>query len=304
MRGVYSPLVLSLQPGIYREKLNIDRPDITIKGESEYTTRIVYGDSASTLCNGVAIGTFASATVTVSAPGFHAEHITIENDFAYSLYRKDGDGDFGKTMGLQAVALRTTGLSDCVSLSHCRILGYQDTLLLDQGSHRIESCTIEGTVDFIFGAGSSLFIGCLVVSRGAGYVCAPSTRNSDVGFLFYRCRFVHSDRGVPPSSVYLGRPWHPKADPSLVSCAVLVDCFLDGHICPEGWTSMHANCPDGSQVSFTPGQSRFYESGSFGPGAVAASLPPRVLLAKGQLSAVLGSLSPFLISLCKDLQVF
>ncbi|AEV29650.1 pectin methylesterase [Sphaerochaeta pleomorpha str. Grapes] len=303
-KGELSPLVFFLQPGVYREKLYIDHPDVTIRGDSEDTTSIVYGDSASSLCGGVPMGTFASATVTVSAPGFRAEHITIANDFDYPMHRKESDRDFGKITGLQAVALRTTGFSDCVYLSHCRFLGYQDTLFLDHGSHQIDSCTIEGLVDFIFGSGSCLFLHCLVVSRGKGYICAPSTKSGDLGFLFYCCRFVCADTGVPLSSVYLGRPWHPKADPSLVPCAVLVDCFLDGHICFEGWTSMHANCADGSQIEFTPSQSKFFESHSYGPGSVASPIPPRVSIAKEQLPSVLGLQSPYWISLCKRLKVF
>lgn len=56
---------------------------------------------------------------------------------------------------MQAVALRIGG--DKAMFFKVRILGTQDTLLDDIGSHYFYQCYIQGTVDFIFGRARSLY---------------------------------------------------------------------------------------------------------------------------------------------------
>lgn len=56
---------------------------------------------------------------------------------------------------MQAVALRVSG--DKAFFFKVRILGTQDTLLDETGSHYFYQCHIQGSVDFIFGRGRSLF---------------------------------------------------------------------------------------------------------------------------------------------------
>ena len=56
---------------------------------------------------------------------------------------------------MQAVALRIAG--DKVVLYRVRILGTQDTLLDESGSHYLYQCYIQGSVDFIFGNSRSLY---------------------------------------------------------------------------------------------------------------------------------------------------
>lgn len=56
---------------------------------------------------------------------------------------------------MQAVALRIAG--DKAMFYGVRILGTQDTLLDDVGSHFFYKCYIEGTVDFIFGHARSIY---------------------------------------------------------------------------------------------------------------------------------------------------
>lgn len=55
----------------------------------------------------------------------------------------------------QGVALRLAG--DKAMLYRVRILGSQDTLYDDKGSHYFFKCYIQGTVDFICGNARSLF---------------------------------------------------------------------------------------------------------------------------------------------------
>lgn len=58
-------------------------------------------------------------------------------------------------IGKQAVAFRIS--ADTAALLGCRFLGAQDTLYDHVGRHYYKDCYIEGSVDFIFGNGLSLF---------------------------------------------------------------------------------------------------------------------------------------------------
>lgn len=256
------PLIITLEKGTYTEKVVIDRADVTLVGAGCEKTRISFSDAARIDM----MGTFASATCTVKEANFRAEHLTFANDFDYPSFRHLVEQDPGKVKGLQAVAFRTTDRADATILEDCAFFGYQDTLLLDEGTHLLNHCQIEGNIDFIFGGGLALFTDCTILSNGQGYVTAPSTPGDQLGFCFHRCRFLRKE-GVPDYSVYLGRPWHPKADPTIESFALLYDCYLDKHIHDSGWTEMHAFPPEGGEVIFTPEQSRFYESACTGPGS-------------------------------------
>ena len=62
----------------------------------------------------------------------------------------------GKRPGAQAVALRISG--DKAAFYDCTLNGFQDTVCDDKGRHFFKDCTIQGTVDFIFGSGKSLYL--------------------------------------------------------------------------------------------------------------------------------------------------
>ncbi len=255
------PLVITLEKGTYKEKVVIDRANVTLDGSGRDETRISFSDAAQTDM----MGTFASATCTVKEVNFRAAHLTFVNDFDYPSFRHLVEQNPGKVKGLQAVAFRTSDSADTTIFEDCAFFGYQDTLLLDEGMHQLKNCQIEGNIDFIFGGGLALFTDCSIISNGQGYVTAPSTPGDQLGFCFHRCRFLKK-KEVPDHSVYLGRPWHPAADPAIESFALLYACYLDTHIQIEGWTQMHAFPPEGGEVIFTPEESRFYESACKGPG--------------------------------------
>lgn len=94
------------------------------------------------------------------------------------------------------------------------------------------ACRIEGSVDFIFGAGNAFFSHCEIVSvndgRSEGYVAAPSTeRENNCGFFFSECDFTSS---FHEPLVYLARPWRDYGK------AVFASCHYGDHIKKEGFS--------------------------------------------------------------------
>lgn len=57
--------------------------------------------------------------------------------------------------GWQAAAFRISG--DKAFFSNCGFYGAQDTLCDDAGRHYFKDCYIEGSIDFIFGNGRSMY---------------------------------------------------------------------------------------------------------------------------------------------------
>lgn len=258
-------VVIHIAPGIYKERLTVSRPHLSLIGDDSQNTIITYDLHAFMIMeDGEKRGTFRTYSVLVDAPFFTAKNITFENS--------SGDGrKFG-----QAIAMYAEG--DMSTFDSCRFIGCQDTLFTGplppkeikpggfigpkQFAPRIntrqhyKNCYIQGDVDFIFGSSTAYFENCEIFSNNRneeinGYVTAPSTpENQRYGYVFESCRFT-SD--CPNHSVYLGRPWRNYAK------AVFLNCELGAHIHPDGFHDW--NKPESHSTSF------FAEYNSFGPGA-------------------------------------
>lgn len=241
------PVTIHIEPGEYRERVEIHRPYVTLVGETADSVRIV-GSLGAKMPSGDGsgidgkLGTFRTYTVLVDADDVWLENLTIENDA--------GDG---REVG-QAIALYADG--DRLVVDACCIKGHQDTLFLGPlppheakpggfigpkqfaprrvGRQYFRRCRIEGDVDFIFGGACAYFEGCEIRSLNRnmdvnGYVTAASTPEGEpYGFVFHGCSFT-APQDVAPDSVYLGRPWREWAQ------TVLIDCWLGQHIKREGW---------------------------------------------------------------------
>jgi pectinesterase len=91
-----------------------------------------------------------------------------------------------------------------------RFLGNQDTLLLDSNRSYVLNTYIEGTEDFIFGAGTSVFSNCSVFMKsttGGTITAAATPAGTAYGFLFYKSAITGAAAGVTT----LGRPWGASA---------------------------------------------------------------------------------------------
>lgn len=173
------------------------------------------------------------ATMTVAADDVTLLDLTVEN-----VFDKRVDPELPDT---QAIALRTLG--DRIRVERCRLLGRQDTLLLDAPGWsdvrhvHLRDCLVQGDVDFVYGRASAVIEGGEVRSNGPGWVAAPSTaRENPRGFLFSGVALTGPE--LPAGSVHLGRPWHPGGKPDAVGQAVFADCTFGPHVAPDGFTGM------------------------------------------------------------------
>lgn len=234
--------VIHLSPGVYRQKAVIRTPDLTILGSGREKTRIVYDDYARKRDpEGFEYITFRTYSLAVCADGVTMRDLAILND-AGNPARK------GQQVALSVVADRFA-MEDCLLSSTQDTLflgplppdlierydGFLDPLLRRGGdmSQRFTGCDIQGTVDFIFGCGSTLFDGCRIHSRveerPIGYVAAPAhSPGQTEGFTFRRCDFTCDD-GVGENSIYLARPWRD------FGLAVFENCEYGRHIHPGGF---------------------------------------------------------------------
>ncbi len=231
------PITLRLAPGVYREKVVLQRPHTTLEGSGAGESIITWSDGAKeVLPDGMNRGTFRTATLLVDAPHVTLRRLTVEN--AAAPRQQVG----------QAIALYADG--DYFTCEECTLRSHQDTLftaplppkeLQKNGfigpkqfaprtpqRHTYRRCRIEGDVDFIFGGAAAWFEDCDIVSVDAGYATAASTpEGQKYGYVFKHCRFLGEN--VPPASCYLGRPWRDYAK------TVLLECTIGTHIRPEGW---------------------------------------------------------------------
>lgn len=228
-------LVIRIKPGTYKERITIpkEKTFITLRGEAAAKTILSWHWNAKHVEDDKEVGTSGSYSTLVSADDFEAENITFQNTA----------GDTG-----QAVALRTNGMRQV--FRNCRMIGWQDTLYLHNGSAYFKDCHIEGRVDFIFGRGVAVFESCTIKSKNGGYVTAAATEpDQPWGYVFLDCKLT-SDDNVP---TYLGRPWRPNA------AVAFVRCHLGRHIRPEGWDNWRN--PENEKTA------RYYEYRCTGPGA-------------------------------------
>jgi pectinesterase len=234
-------VIINIKNGSYKEKIFINRPNITLIGENKLHTILTYDDYAHKLFpNGEKMGTFNSFSTFIGGDGFSAENITFENS--------SGSG----TIYGQALAVYVD--ADKAKFKNCRFLGCQDTIFtgplpskpkkgdffgsLRDGEPRrasrqyYENCYIKGDVDFIFGSATAVFKDCEIFSRNRdmdvnGYITAASTAEGErFGYVFINCSLI-SD--AAPNSVYLGRPWRDYAK------TAIINCYMGEHIIAEGW---------------------------------------------------------------------
>lgn len=128
-------------------------------------------------------------------------------------------------LGKQAVAFRIS--ADKAAFKGCRFIGAQDTLYDHVGRHYFDNCYVEGSVDFVFGNGLSLYKNCHLhaVTDSYGALAAQKRESllEETGFSFVACRVTGS------GALYLGRAW------GTFSRVVFAYTYMDKIITPKGW---------------------------------------------------------------------
>ncbi|KAJ7955591.1 Pectinesterase [Quillaja saponaria] len=229
-------VVIRVKAGTYREKVKIpyDKPYIILKGEGKRKTNVVWDDHEN-LAQSPTFSSMADNTVVKSMS-----------------FRNSYNDPNSKNRIIAAAAAMITG--DKSSFYRCGFFGLQDTLWDDQGRHYYERCTIQGAVDFIFGAGQSIFERCSISVNGnelgslAGFITAQGRTNPNDGngFVFKDCHVFGT------GSAYLGRPWRDYAR------VLFYKSNFSSIVQPEGWEVTH---------NFDENKLTFAEYGCFGPGA-------------------------------------
>jgi polygalacturonase/pectin methylesterase-like acyl-CoA thioesterase len=246
------PYRILLKPGTYQGQLLVakEKRHIHLIAQEVEKTIITYGLNQNESPTAGGMPLYNNAVTVVLGDDFRAENITFQNTC----------GDRG-----QALALRVDG--DRAVFQHCRLLGWQDTLLLNNGRQYFVECHIEGRVDFIYGAATAVFDRCEIHSKNGGHVTAASTpRDHPFGFVFLQCKLTGDPQpwvdaqGTPVNQrkdgkpqADLGRPWRPYAS------VTYINCEMGDHILPQGWTNWR-NAANESTA-------RYAEYNSTGPGA-------------------------------------
>ncbi len=244
------PFNILLKPGRYEGQIIVprDKSNLRLVGEEMENTILTYGLNVQET-NATTNLRYKGTGVILLADNFRAENVTFENT----------SGDHG-----QALALRVDG--DRVGFKHCRLLSWQDTLMVNDGRQYFTNCYFEGRVDFIYGSGTAVFDHCEIHSKNGGYITAANTPpDHPFGFVFMDCKLTgDSTAWVNPTNpaaikparkpmADLGRPWRPYAS------VIYLNCEMGDHIKPEGWNNWRN--PTNELTA------RYAEYNSFGPGA-------------------------------------
>ncbi|RWW54110.1 hypothetical protein BHE74_00039331 [Ensete ventricosum] len=200
--------------------------------------------------NGQQLRTYNTASVTVFANHFTARNIS----FKVSLeWQNTAPAPMPGMEGWQAAAFRISG--DKAYFFGCGFYGAQDTLCDDAGRHYFKDSYIEGSIDFIFGNGRSMYKqDCQLhsIANRFGSVAAQD-RNSPcerTGFAFVNCRVTGSGK------LYVGRAM------GQYSRIVFAYTYFDDVVAPGGWDDWNHNSNKNKTAFF--GVYRCY-----GPGAAA-----------------------------------
>ena len=244
-------IVIHVKPGTYAGPFVVPqaKPNITLQGDAAAPTLLTWDRNVRDPIPPGNDG--CNPGWQVKGDNFIASQITIENT----------SGDHG-----QALAVRVD--SDRAIFVNCRIIGWQDTLMINNGRDYFQNCYIAGRVDFIYGSATAWFSDCEIHSRNGGHVTAASTpQDHPYGFVFSNCKLTgdaiaYDPATTNPSSTVkprvtpiadLGRPWRAYAS------VTYLNCEMGSHIKPQGWNNWGRTSNEKT--------ARYSEYKSTGPGA-------------------------------------
>uniref|UniRef100_A0A5B7C9V8 Pectinesterase n=1 Tax=Davidia involucrata TaxID=16924 RepID=A0A5B7C9V8_DAVIN len=207
-------IIIHVRKGVYREKVHIphNKPYIFMRGNGKGKTAIVWSQSS--------VNNFESATFKVEAPHFVAFGISFKNEAPTGIAYTSQNQSVAAFVG-----------ADKVAFYHCAFFSTHNTLFDYKGRHYYDSCYIQGSIDFIFGRGQSIFQNCeifVIADRRMkihGSVTAHNRQSGseNSGFVFIKGKVY----GV--GDVYLGRA------KGAYSRVVFANTYISKTIVPGGW---------------------------------------------------------------------
>lgn len=239
--GITGPTTIYLAAGVYRQKLEIAKDDVTLIGEDRETTVLTYDDYARKIhADGKEFVTFRTYSLCVSGERCRLENLTVENSnsdprevgqcVALSVNCRDFSA---KNIDLKStqdtlfcypfpddLVVRYMGLTDDDNFYE-GFLPARQLFLEGTSLHLFENCRIYGTVDFIFGGAEAYFKNCEIIStydsRGKGYIAAPCHHLVQKGgFYFIDCDIKAEGEGI--EGIYLARPWRDFGKCTFINC--------------------------------------------------------------------------------------
>jgi pectinesterase len=209
--------VIYIKAGTYKEKIKLTskKKMVTFLGESRDSTILTYDDYQNK------VGSEDYQSVLIEAEDFIAENITFENTIDSRLAEYTTNG--------QAAAVKVT--ADRAIFYNCKITAFQDSYYLKTNTRTyVKNCVIDGTTDFIYGAGIALFENCTIRNRKNSHVTASNqtVNTNKYGFVFKNCTIVVYP-GETVNNASLGRPWGNGAR------AVYLECAEGAHIRADGF---------------------------------------------------------------------
>lgn len=273
---------INLAAGTYAEKLEIEVPNLTIKGADKDTT-IIEWDSLFGLEDegGFVHTTDSTATLNVrdKAENFTLENVTVNNKWCTQAYFDEKLGAGYSEHRALAVLIQ----ADKVVIDNCAINGYQDTIELFTGRQLIMNTYISGTTDFIFGTNNTTyFYKCTIhsISNGkpdGGYITAFKGNNKGdddyvtYGAIFDECHFTADSDVLNNHNTAIARPW------AKYSAVAVINSTLEGHISKtpyDGSATKNQRYVGGLASGVTPLTQgiKFFEYGNSGDGALEAEV--------------------------------
>lgn len=245
--GTTAPVSIFIYPGTYNEQVYIPKLAAPLAIYGYTTDTSTYASNVVTITQKLSQDDVSSndltATIRAWTPNLKIFNVKIANT---------------RGKGSQAVAL--SAQADRQGFYACKLTGYQDTLLANQGKQVYAGTYIEGATDFVFGQRAAAWFArtpIRVLSASTGWVTANG-RDSDSNpsyYVFDRADITAANgQSVAKGAYYLGRPWRNY------SRVVFQNTKISDAIDAAGWSVWSSSDPKSDHVTYA-------EYGNSGDGA-------------------------------------
>lgn len=239
INSLKEPTTIHLKSGVYEQKVEITANNITLIGEGIDKTILTYADYANKIhADGKEYNTFRTYTLCITGDNIHLENLTVKNSnidpatvgqcVALSVHGKDFYAQNIRLSSTQDTLFLSPFPDDLVT-RYAGFIPHRQLYREGHLTHIFKNCTIEGTVDFIFGCAEAYFLNCDIVSlfdsRNVGYIAAPAhPLAEEFGFNFIDCNIKNG--GAKEGEIFLARPWRDYGKCNFINCK------LSSHISP------------------------------------------------------------------------